>query len=126
MAIGGAAGTLIRYLIQQSVPPTGFPVATMCINIVGAFLLGLLLAALADRGQETGRRRDLRLLLGTGVLGGFTTYSALAMDTVSLAGGATASNTAIYAFGTLVIGVVAAAIGVRVGSRGRALRGGAR
>lgn len=122
VAAGGAVGTLIRYLLQQTVPPTGFPVATMGINIVGAFLLGLLISSLARRGPDTGRRRSLRFLLGTGALGGLTTYSALALDSVSLAGGADASNSAIYAFGTLIIGVAAAAIGVRLGSSARALR----
>ncbi|THG31854.1 fluoride efflux transporter FluC [Naasia lichenicola] len=116
VALGGAVGTLTRYLIQQAVPPTGFPVATMAINIVGAFLLGLLLATLARRGDDSGSRRSLRLLLGTGLLGGFTTYSALALDTVSLAGGADASNAAIYAFGTLIVGVLAAGLGIRLGS----------
>lgn len=119
VALGGAIGTLARYLLGQAVPPTGFPFSTLAINIVGAFALGLLLSALAQRGDDSGRRRSLRLLLGTGMLGGFTTYSALALDTVSLAGGADASNAAIYAFGTLVAGVLAASVGIRIGSGGR-------
>jgi CrcB protein len=116
VVLGGAIGTLARYLLGQAVPPTGFPIVTMAINIVGAFALGLLLSTLAQRGDDSGRRRSLRLLLGTGLLGGFTTYSALALDTVSLAGGADASNAAIDAVGTLVAGVLAAGIGIRVGS----------
>jgi len=119
VALGGALGTLARYLLGQAVAPTGFPIVTMIINIVGAFALGLLLSTLAQRGDDSGRRRSLRLLLGTGALGGFTTYSALALDTVSLAGGADASNAAIYAFGTLVAGVLAAGIGIRLGAGGR-------
>src|SRR5699024_11239433 len=59
------------------------PVGTFLANISGAFLLGLLVESLSRRGADHGRRRDLRLLLGTGLLGGYTTYSALANDTRS-------------------------------------------
>ena len=126
VAAGGAVGTLIRYLLQQAIPATAFPASTMGINIAGAFLLGLLISSLARRGPDEGRRRSLRFILGTGALGGFTTYSTLALDSVALAGSADPSNTAIYAFGTLVLGVAVAALGVRLGSVGRAFRTGGR
>ena len=59
--------------------------ATLGINVVGAFLLGTLLELLADRSIDAGGSRRIRLTPGTGVLGGFTTYSALAADTATLA-----------------------------------------
>lgn len=75
----------------------------------GAFCLGLVLTILARLGPDEGRRRDLRLTLGTGLLGGFTTYSLLAVQTLQrlpLLG-------LIYGLASVVLGVAAAGIGVR-------------
>jgi fluoride ion exporter CrcB/FEX len=63
----------------------GVPIATFGINVIGAFLLGVLLEFLADRSPDIGWSRRMRLAVGTGGLGGFTTYSALATGTVILA-----------------------------------------
>lgn len=116
---GGAVGTLLRYLLQQGVEPLGgVPVVTLLVNAVGAFLLGLLLETLVRRGEDRGRRRVLRLLLGTGALGGFTTYSALAVDTVTLLHEGSPGLAVVYAFGTLVLGAVASILGIAVGVRG--------
>ena len=72
VALGGAVGTLARYGLSHAVPDTGgVPVATLVENVVGAFLLGLLLEALARSGPDVGRRRLARLGLGTGLLGAF-------------------------------------------------------
>ena len=85
--------------------------ATLGINVVGALLLGALLELLADRSIDAGWSRRIRLALGTGVLGGFTTYSALATDTATLA--ANHPGRAIgYALGTVVIGAAASIVGI--------------
>ena len=82
---GGAAGSLTRYVITAVTPGAwGQPAATFVINIVGAFALGWLLEALLRRPGDPDRQTRSRLLLGTGFLGGFTTYSALAVDSVVL------------------------------------------
>ena len=88
VAAGGAAGTLARYGLERAIgnPPGGFPWATFTANVTGAFLLGALLHALVLAGDDTGARRAVRLCLGTGVLGGYTTYSGFAVQTVTLAG----------------------------------------
>jgi len=117
VALGGAAGTAARVAITLAVPSVGaFAVATFAINVVGAFLLGMLLEVLARRGPDAGRLRSIRLLLGTGFLGGFTTYSALATDTAMLTGGDTGTALA-YSLGTLLIGGVATWAGILIGSR---------
>ncbi len=112
VALGGAVGTGLRYVITLLVPRwAGVPVATLGINVVGAFLLGLLLELLADRSLDTGWSRRVRLGVGTGGLGGFTTYSALATETAALA--ITRPGVAIaYAFGTALIGAVASIAGI--------------
>jgi CrcB protein len=89
------------------------PVVIVDINVVGAFLLGLLLAALTRRGPDEGARLRVRLLLGTGVLGGFTTYSALATDTTVLLTGGAVGPALLYALGTVLIGALASWIGIR-------------
>ncbi|EFQ82983.1 putative protein CrcB [Aeromicrobium marinum DSM 15272] len=72
--LGGTAGTLARYGIDTAVPADGaFAPSTVFVNLVGSFALGLLLGS--------GPSSRLRLLVGTGFLGGFTTYSALAVQT---------------------------------------------
>ncbi|SJN37995.1 CrcB protein [Micrococcus luteus Mu201] len=84
------------------------------INITGALALGVLLEALAHRGPDAGRRRVLRLLLGTGVLGGFTTYSTLAESTAALfLDGHGLAGTG-YALLTVLSGAIATACGLVV------------
>src|SRR5690625_1607156 len=85
VALGGTVGTLARYLLDALIGDTaGLPLGIFIINITGAFLLGVLIESLALGGPDRGRRRDLRLLLGTGLLGGYTTYSLLASDIAAL------------------------------------------
>jgi len=116
--VGGAAGTAIRALVGAIAPALGrVPVATIAINVVGAFALGALLALLARRGHDVGRRRTLRLLLGTGVLGGFTTFSSLAVDTAVLLDGHRTVAALAYGLGSVLAGVAAAALGARAGRR---------
>jgi len=109
---GGTVGTAARYLTARAVPHLlGVPVATLAVNLLGAFALGLLLHGLGTR------RARLRLLLGTGFLGGFTTYSALAFDTVLLARRGLPGHAIGYAAATLLLGVAASVVGVLVAGR---------
>jgi fluoride exporter len=112
VAAGGGAGTGLRYLITTVVPAwAGVPVATLGINVVGAFLLSVLLELLAKRGLDIGWSRRVRLGVGTGALGGFTTYSALAVETATLA--ATHPGRAIaYGLGTVIVGGMASVAGI--------------
>lgn len=113
---GGAIGTAAREALSLALPPVGgVPLTIFFINVGGAFLLGLLLETLGRRGPEDDRRRALRLFVGTGVLGGFTTYSALATDTALLLGGFPLPALA-YALGTVVLGGLASAAGIGMGA----------
>ena len=110
---GGTLGTAVRYLLTLAVPPAhGVPFTTFVINIVGAFVLGWLLQALALRGRDEGSRRDLRLFAGTGILGGFTTYSALAVDADGLIAGHDVATGIVYAVLTIVVGAAATVAGI--------------
>lgn len=124
---GGALGTAARDGLSRAVPHLqGVPVGILAINVLGAFLLGLLLERLRRSGADDGGRRDLRLFAGTGVLGGFTTYSALTTDTALLVADGFPGRAALYALGTLVLGLSAAVVGLACGARLAAGRGGHR
>ncbi|MBG6237554.1 CrcB protein [Mycetocola sp. CAN_C7] len=111
--VGGAFGTAAREALSLSIASIGsFPLAIFLINVVGSFALGLLLEGLVRSGADTGRRRNVRLLAGTGFLGGFTTYSALATDTDLLLRAGDIGIGILYAVGTLLVGLVAAWAGI--------------
>jgi CrcB protein len=112
VAVGGAVGTGLRFGLSLLVPlQHGLPVAIFVVNVIGAFVLGLLLELLADTGLDIGWSRRIRLGVGTGLLGGFTTYSALAADTVTL-GFLHPGLAAGYGLGTVVLGGLASTAGI--------------
>lgn len=115
VAIGGAAGSLGRYLVAEALPPQhGWPVGTLTANLVGAFLLGALLEYLGRRGPETPGVQRVRLALGTGVLGGFTTFSSLALETERLLAAGAVGTALGYAAASLVLGLGCAVTGIAV------------
>ncbi|PIE10114.1 MAG: fluoride efflux transporter CrcB [Rhodobacterales bacterium] len=82
VALGGAVGASLRYLTGKAAVRLlghGFPWGTLTVNILGSFLMGMLVVLLAEK---TGNR--FAPLLMTGVLGGFTTFSAFSLDAVTL------------------------------------------
>nr|WP_281497204.1 CrcB family protein [Ornithinimicrobium sp. F0845] len=119
VALGGALGTSGRYAVSLLLGAGHHaPWATLAVNVTGAFLLGLLLERLASAGPETPRRRLARLALGTGLLGGFTTYSALALELHQLLETAEIAAAVLYGLGTVCAGLLACAAGVALGARG--------
>lgn len=118
VGLGGAVGTTARFAVAHAVPAAGgWPVATFGVNLVGAFLLGVLLEALARRGPESRRAQRLRLTLGTGVLGGFTTFSSLAIEIERLVADGRAPLGAVYGVTSIVLGFACCLTGVVVAAR---------
>lgn len=116
VAAGGTVGTALRQGLLLLAPDLErFPVTTFAINLAGAFALGVLLELLVRSGPDDGRRRGIRLLVGTGVLGGFTTYSALAAATAMLAVTGLAGWAIAYALGTVVLGAAMSVAGIAFG-----------
>lgn len=108
VAVGGAAGSLLRYWMsgaaQRSVPATGdwsmFPAGTLAVNLLGCLIAG----ALAEFGERHGPlSNETRALLMVGFLGGFTTFSAFANETV-----------AVWRAGAVAVALVNAAVSVVV------------
>ena len=95
IAVGGAAGASARYLIGQAWPtPAGaLPLSTLAINILGCALIGVLMVLITDVWSS---RPLLRPFLGTGVLGGFTTFSTYAVDIQRLFAGAHPAAALLY------------------------------
>jgi CrcB protein len=95
VAAGGATGAVARYLIGAGWPTArgSFPVSTLVINLLGCALIGILMVLITDvwSGQ-----RLLRPFLGTGVLGGFTTFSTYAVDIQRLVAGAHPVTAVLY------------------------------
>ncbi|GAB2590195.1 hypothetical protein GCM10009593_32150 [Microlunatus antarcticus] len=117
-------GTLARWAVGLAVPHVlRLPLGTFTVNLAGALVLGALLEHLGSRGPDTDRRRALRLTLGTGFCGGFTTYSALAVDTDALLRSGLVGHALAYALATVVLGLLASALGVALARRLAGRRG---
>jgi CrcB protein len=84
ICLGGALGTAARYLLGVSVQAAfgpSFPVGTLTVNLVGSFLISMLMYLGADKGLIS---TPMRMVVCTGVLGGFTTYSSFNFETMRL------------------------------------------
>ena len=118
VAAGGTLGTLARFGVAQAwADAAGWPVATFTVNIVGAFALGVLLESLVRRGAEGSTAQRVRLTLGTGFLGAFTTFSALAIEVERMLADGHIANAAAYGLGSVTIGFAACAVGVALSAR---------
>ena len=105
--IGGAVGAALRYQLGRVTLATlgpGFPWGTLIANLAGGLLMGVLASALA---RMSGSGESARLLLGVGVLGGFTTFSAFSLETVLMIERGQFGVAALYAL-VSVVGAVAA------------------
>ncbi len=110
-AFGGGLGALARWGIAEALPrdPGGWPWATLLVNVLGCLVLGVLIGRVFDRYPASS---SLRPLLGTGVLGGFTTYSAFAVETVQLTDAGRPGVAAAYVLASVAGGVAASALGL--------------
>lgn len=114
VAVGGAVGSSLRYGVGRLMGPTAdaaFPWHTFLINATGAFLIGLLLVTASRLGWPGWWRP----LLALGLLGGYTTFSTFALETVELALRGSWGTAGIYAIGSVCVGIAAAAAGIFVG-----------
>jgi CrcB protein len=114
-ALGGSLGALARWALEEALPsPGGWPWATLLINLTGCLLLGALFAVLAARSPEPLWARPF---LGVGVLGGYTTYSAFAIEVVDLVDDGAPLLAAGYLLVSVLGGVLAVAVGALAGGR---------
>ena len=115
IAIGGAAGSVLRYLITVWMKhvTAQVPVATLLINVTGCFLLGLFARTLNASGSSP----VIRVALTVGFCGGFTTFSTFSAEFVTLVQEGRVARALAYVLTSVVVGILATASGLLVGSR---------
>ncbi len=112
---GGALGAGARHLVgvwALSRGLTGFPWATFTVNVTGSAIMGILIAVLLSRLQPSA---ELRTFLATGVLGGYTTFSAFSLDAWLLAERGETTTAAIYVVSSVVLSIAALGFGLVLG-----------
>ncbi|NGO63056.1 fluoride efflux transporter CrcB [Rhizobium daejeonense] len=112
VATGGAVGSVLRYVVglgAMKLLGSSFPWGTLTVNVVGCFGIGVLAELIVAR---FGGSADLRLLLITGFLGGFTTFSAFALDAVSLFERGAAFSSFVYLASSIVVSIAATVAGM--------------
>ena len=115
VVLGGGIGAWLRFVAGRLVGSAAFPYATLAVNILGSLAMGLLVGWLARQGGPGSFDSEgWRLLLGVGVLGGFTTFSAFSLEIVTLAQRGAIGAAAAYAALSLVGGVIGLIAGLRI------------
>jgi CrcB protein len=102
IALGGAIGSVLRYLMVAAI---GAPWGTAAVNVLGSFAIGAIFILLDARA-------GWQLLLMTGLLGGFTTFSAFSLDTLKLIEAGQPLQAALYVLGSVALSLIAVALGV--------------
>jgi fluoride exporter len=109
IAVGGAAGSVLRYGCSRWLNASYFPYGTLAVNITGSFLIGLLWAIFTKEADES-----KRLLLITGFCGGFTTFSAFSLEGLQLLQHSKFTTFFLYTFATIISGITATYIGFKL------------
>ncbi len=113
VAAGGAAGSVLRFVVATLVVPTGrFPVGTLVVNATGSFLMGLAIPWTEGTGAP---RESLRAFFVAGALGGYTTFSAFSGETFALLRAGRLPAAVANAVGSIVLGVALLALGYALG-----------
>ena len=111
VALGGAAGAVLRYLtgigVVRLLGHTPFPYAILSVNILGSFLMGVFVVAAAHRGLT-----HLSPLVMTGLLGGFTTFSAFSLEAVTLYERGEVTSAAIYVVASVCLSILGLVLGL--------------
>lgn len=113
--VAGGLGAVVRALLSMAIATVGrdrFPVSTVVINVSGALLLGLATGLAAAELLPA----EWRLVVSTGFLGGYTTFSTASNDAARLARGSHVIAAAVNAFGMLVLAIAAAGLGLWIGA----------
>jgi CrcB protein len=114
VAAGGALGSVFRFLVGTWFLQrlgAGFPWGTLAVNLSGALAIGIVMQLVASR---TGLPPYARMFLATGILGGYTTFSAFAYETYLLGRDGLAVQSLAYAFGSIIAGVAAVVLGIAI------------
>lgn len=109
IALGGAAGSLLRFGFGRWLNSPAFPYGTLAVNIIGSFLIGLLWAFFSKQSAE-----PARLFLITGFCGGFTTFSAFSLEGLQMLQQGRVAPFFLYTFATIFFGLMATYTGYKL------------
>lgn len=115
VAIGGGCGAVLRFLLGAPVTAVfgrAFPFATLWVNVIGALAIGVLYVALDERLPHA---QAWRLLLMTGLLGGFTTFSAFSLDTLQLIEAGELARALLYVAASVGLCLLSCWVGMGLG-----------
>ncbi len=113
VAAGGAIGAMVRYALAALVmrgASTGFPYGTLAVNVLGSLLIGLLAGYFMREGLEA--KPAMQAFLMTGILGGFTTFSAFSLETITMINRGDTLPALSYVGLSVVLSLAACAFGV--------------
>ena len=114
--LGGALGSAARHgvnLLTASVVGRAAPYATGSVNMLGSLVVGLLAGALAS--QRLTMSEPVRVFIFVGILGGFTTFSSLMLDSLTLFHSGSVTSAALNLMGQLAVGLALVVVGYRIG-----------
>lgn len=117
VALGGAGGAVLRYQLGRAVtslagPENSFPWGTLSVNLIGSLAMGALVGWLARGTLPEATAESLRLAVGVGLLGGFTTFSAFSAELVTMLHRGQAGLALGYAAASLIAGMAAMVLGL--------------
>lgn len=115
MALAGGLGAVLRFTLDSLISArnrTTIPLGTLVINVAGSFFLGLLAGWVLFAGGSS----QVKTVIGTGLLGGFTTFSTASVEAARLVRAERRAAAVLHAGGMCVLGVAAAGLGVWLGS----------
>jgi len=115
VAAGGAIGACLRHvsgMIALRIMGSGFPWGTLLVNVTGSLVMGLFIAWMT---KKTGTSNEIRLFVATGILGGFTTFSAFSLDVANMIERGAMAHALGYITASVIISVIAIFIGLWFG-----------
>lgn len=113
VGMGGAIGSALRYLFSQMIKPTSFPLATFTVNMIGSFLIGIIIAYSLRNNDFN---NHWKIFLATGICGGFTTFSSFSMENLQLIQQGKWLILFFYIAGSIFLGIIGTAIGYKIAS----------
>lgn len=108
VGLGGSIGSMVRYAVSLLTNSKLFPYATLSVNIIGSFIIGIVFALSI---KEAGLSNNWRLFLATGICGGFTTFSAFSLENMGLLQSGRFGIALTYIIISIVLGIAATFLG---------------
>ncbi len=115
VGLGGFLGSILRYVAVKTIDEyvqRNFAYGTFTVNVVGSLLLGILVGVALKRTELS---ENIRLFIGVGLCGGFTTFSAFAVENVNLINDKQVGNALLYIVASVIVGILAVLAGIWIG-----------